>query len=151
MDKHDRLLCHTIGLSAYPPFGRREHDSGSCRNHYVASAGHHGMPTVKRLEDRGLMVMVQPPAFLDSEAWLYMATEEGILVALAAQREAIRKWARTMTRSSFRYLRWLEEDSTRTFGEFLCHEYGRGGPGGHGPVNHRAFVPQTRFPLWGGH
>ena len=68
------VLHHTLGVRP----DRRE----PFRNHFVAGAGHHDMPTLEELERSGLMERRRTPAFCDQGDIVFAATHAGRVLAL---------------------------------------------------------------------
>ena len=110
---HDRLLWHALGLS---------HHCGTTephRNHYVTgpAAG-----PILDLVRGGLMEECDLRSWMEASSRLFVVTAAGREHALRTFHEAAPK----LTRSQRRYRRYLNEDSSLTFGEWLKTAAGRG-------------------------
>ena len=119
------LLFHSIGLHrGWSP------NPGRARNYIVVSCRGHGYEALKGLVSAGWMTQLE----VTLEHWMSGGREypavifRGIDQALPMVRALHAATIPKRTRARLRYLRWLDEDGCRSFGEFLKAEHGRGGP-----------------------
>ena len=120
------LLFHTLGLQP-----RQTLNPGRARNHIVVSCQGWGYESLKGLVSAGWMTQRE----VTLEHWMsggreypaviFRVTDEALPMVRALHAATIPK----RSRARLRYLRWLDEDGCRSFGEFLKDEHGCGGPG----------------------
>ncbi|WP_321967074.1 hypothetical protein [Burkholderia cepacia] len=97
------LLHHALGVNAqqHCPY----------RNRFVAGPGHHDLADLETLERDGLMERARTPSFLAASDIVFMVTDAGRDVAMAAL-PTLRKRTRVDD--------WYARDGSESFGEFLC-------------------------------
>lgn len=114
-EKEIAIVLHTLGLSN----GGIE----SYRNHFVASPGHHDLPTLESLVAKGAMVEGAVPSFLGARSLVFYVCPEWVTAAEAYARKKKAEQEAKLTRSQRRYRRYLESDGVfNSFRDFLRYE-----------------------------
>ena len=119
------LLFHTLGLQP-----RQTLNPGRARNYIVVSCQGWGYESLKGLVSAGWMTQLEVSldhwmsGGRDYPAVIFRVTYEALPMVRELHAATIPK----RSRARLRYLRWLDEDGWRTFGEFLMDEHGCGGP-----------------------
>ena len=119
------LLFHSLGLHR-----GWSQNPGRARNYIVVSCQGWGYESLKGLVSAGWMTQLE--VSLDHwmsggreyPAVIFRVTDEARPMVEALHAATIPK----RSRAQVRYLRWLDEDGCRSFGEFLKAEHGCGGP-----------------------
>lgn len=114
------VLQHALGRDAY---GRQPHpraNGADYRNHFTAGEGGGCFAACEQAVADGLMVR-HAPSELSGGDYVYTVTAKGRDYIAANSPKPPR-----LSRSAQRYRRWLDEDSSLRFGEWLKMTTGRG-------------------------